>query len=67
MMGWDNMGGTLDVKGTTMTDTSVVWEGSSVDMGQKSPAKLTLTMDAKKALKFTGEIGGQKAFDYDCK
>jgi hypothetical protein len=67
MQGWDNMGGMIDMKTASASPTAITWEGTSVDMGRKAPAKFSMNLDDKKKLKFVGEIGGQKAFDYDCK
>jgi hypothetical protein len=68
LTGYDNQGGWINLKGKEATATSMVWEGEAGNTsGKKAPAKFTMTIGEKKAMKFIGEFNGKKGFEHDCK
>ena len=69
MNGFDNHGGMIRMK-PSISGTTMTWDGDAIGNGgpqKKVASKMTFTLDDKKKLKFVGEFGGQKAFEYDCK
>jgi hypothetical protein len=64
--GVDNMGGWIMLKSKDASATAMTWDGDAAMGDKKTSAKFTMTND-KKAVKFIGEFGGKKAFEYDCK
>ena len=67
--GWDDSGGEIRLKASNaaISGTAMTWEGEAFGGSAKPvPAKFTMTI-ADKKLKFIGEFGGKKSFDYDCK
>jgi hypothetical protein len=67
MSGYDNAGGSLNLKSKVATATAMTWEGPAVVGNKLYLAKLQLSIDDQKQLKYIGEFGGRKAFEFDCK